>query len=285
MKIAIASGKGGTGKTSLATNLASFLSKSREVVLVDMDVEEPNAGIFIKGRFLSSVNRYKAVPQWEREKCEFCGKCQEVCNFHAIIQLPDEITIFPNLCHSCYACAELCPVSAISMVKSRTGTSATFLAKNIRLIENRLDVGEEQAVPLISASLEEIDEQYGHDAIVIMDAPPGTSCPFIEVVADADLVILVSEPTPFGLHDLKLALETLDVVNGNYVVVLNRYGTGNKEVELFCEAKKIPLIAKIPHSRKAAELCSRGRLIYAEIAEIGREIEKVAAYVLSRKTK
>lgn len=284
MKIAIASGKGGTGKTSLATNLASFMAESREVVLVDMDVEEPNAGIFIKGQPVSSVNRYRAVPRWDNKKCELCGKCQEVCNFHAITMLAEEVIIFPGLCHGCYACAELCPASAISMVKRKIGTTAVYAAGNIRFIENRLDVGEEQAVPLISASLKEVNDQYPDDAIIIMDAPPGTSCPFIEVVADADLVILVSEPTPFGLHDLKLALKTLDIVNGHYVVVLNRHGTGNGEVESFCAAQNIPLIAKIPASRKAAELCSRGRLMYPEIAEIGREIEKVAGYVLSCKS-
>ncbi len=282
MKIAIASGKGGAGKTTLATNLSMLMAEKQAVILVDMDVEEPDASLFFD--FDPSVEIIdKMIPVWEVASCTSCGKCQEVCKFNAIIKLLDEIVIFPELCHSCHACAILCPESALTMEGKRIGEMRFSRQGSLTLIENRLDVGEEQPVPLISKSLEYLEKTFDDDNIVIMDAPPGTSCPVIEVTLDADLVILVAEPTPFGLNDLKITVETMKLLKRDFVVVINRDGMGNDELEKYCHNNGISIIAKIPYSRKAAELYSGGHLMLDGIPEVRKEIAKVRDYILSRK--
>lgn len=281
MKVAIASGKGGTGKTTLSINLSAFMAEQQELVLVDMDVEAPDTSIFFKGRF-EEVIREKMIPEWNHEKCSLCGKCQEVCNFNAIIKLLDDIIVFPELCHSCHACAVLCPHHALNMKGKRMGISRISSHNKLTLIENRLDIGEEQAVPLIAQSLEELEPQQKDGKIIIMDAPPGTSCPLIEVSIDADLVVLVAEPTPFGLNDLKLAVETIKSLGRNLAVVINKDGIGTGELEQYCKERNLPVIAKIPYTRKAAEMYSAGHLLYQEIPVIKREIEKVAEYILKK---
>lgn len=282
MKIAIASGKGGAGKTTLATNLSMLMAETQEVILVDMDVEEPDASLFFD--FEPSVKIIdKMIPVWDATNCTSCGKCQEVCNFNAIINLLDEIVVFPELCHSCHACAILCPESALTMEGKRMGEMRFARKGRLALIENRLDVGEEQPVPLISKSLEYLERTFDDDKIVIMDAPPGTSCPVIEVTLDADLVILVAEPTPFGLNDLKITVETMKLLERDFAVVINRDGMGNDELEKYCHSNGISIIAKIPYSRKAAELYSAGHLMLDGIPEVREEIIKVRDYILSRK--
>jgi len=282
MKIAIASGKGGAGKTSLATNLSALMAEQVDVTLVDMDVEEPDTSIFFQFTPSSEEIREKKIPVWNPEKCISCGKCQQQCNFNAIIKIIDEIIVFPELCHSCHACAMLCPESALAMEGKRIGITGKTEIDKLTLIENRLDVGEEQAVPLIAQSLEDLDKEYSPDQIIIMDAPPGTSCPLIEVALAADLVILVAEPTPFGLNDLKLAAETMKLLQREFVVVINRFGIGDDEIFNYCREEEIPIVAKIPDSRKAAELYAIGKLFYKEIPEIRKEIEKVSEFIISR---
>lgn len=282
MKIAIASGKGGAGKTTLATNLSVLMAEEMDMLLVDMDVEEPDAALFFDLNPSIKIIE-KMIPSWEPDLCSSCGKCQEVCNFNAIIKLLDEIVIFPELCHSCHACAILCPESALSMKGKRIGEMRSAREGNMLMIENCMDVGEEQPVPMIAKSLEYLNRNFDKEKIVIMDAPPGTSCPVIEVALDADLVILVAEPNPFGLNDLKITVETMQLLKRNFAVVINRHGMGNDDVENFCKAEGIPLIAKIPYSRKAAELYSGGKLMLNEIPEVRKEIEKVKDYILSRK--
>jgi len=203
MNIAIASGKGGTGKTTVATNLAALIAESYNTVLCDLDVEEPNSGIFIEADLVHEEHKYKMIPEWDQKKCSMCGICQEVCNFNAIIQLGLQIKIFPQLCHSCYACSELCPSGALPMVPKKMGVLKHFNHRNLDFIESRLDIGEEQAVPLISQTIKYVNNKFPNDIIKIYDSPPGTSCPVIEATKYADFVILVTEPTPFGLHDLK----------------------------------------------------------------------------------
>ena len=149
MKIAIASGKGGTGKTTLATNLATYLAEEVEIGLVDLDVEEPNSGLFIKGELVHEEDKYKMIPEWKQDQCTLCGLCQEVCNFHAVIQLIDQIMLFSELCHSCYACSELCPTSALPMVPQKMGEMKHYRNANLSFVESRLDIGQEQAVPLM----------------------------------------------------------------------------------------------------------------------------------------
>ncbi|NPA44357.1 MAG: P-loop NTPase [Chlorobi bacterium] len=283
MKIAIASGKGGTGKTTLSTNLASYLSEKNKVVLVDLDVEEPNSGLFIKGNLIYEEEKFKMIPKWVQETCTLCGNCQKVCNFHAVIQLGTMILVFPELCHSCYACSELCPTGSLPMTSKKMGDLKEYKKDNLSFIESKLVIGEEQAVPLIHQTMKYVDEKFGNDAIKIFDSPPGTSCPVIEATKDADFVLLVTEPTPFGLHDLKLAIETMKELKKDFGVIINKSGIGNNNVEAYCNEEHIPVIAKIPNSRKIAELYSSGSLLYNEIKEVKKELIKIEDFILRLK--
>lgn len=280
MNIAIASGKGGTGKTTLSTNLAALIAESQKVVLSDLDVEEPNSGLFIKGELVHEENKYKMIPEWVEDKCTLCGICQDVCNFHAVIQLGTKIMVFPELCHSCYACSELCPTEALPMVPKKMGGLKHFNQGNLSFIESRLDVGEEQAVPLIAQTIQYVKDKFLEKIIKIYDAPPGTSCPVIEATKDADFVILVTEPTPFGLHDLKLAVETMRELKKEFAVIINRYGIGNDDVLEYCKKETIPVIAKIPNDRRIAELYSSGKLIYNQHPEVRKQLESIKDYIL-----
>lgn len=282
MKIAIASGKGGTGKTTLSTNLAAYLSEYGKVVLCDLDVEEPNSGLFIKGDVVHREDKYKMIPRWNEDTCALCGNCQKVCNFHAVIQLGSNIMVFPELCHSCYACSELCPTSSLPMVRKKMGGLVHYQKDNLHFIESRLDIGEEQAVPLIAQTNKFIEDNFSDDIIKLFDSPPGTSCPVIEATKDTDFVILVTEPTPFGLHDLKLAVETMKELNKNFGVVVNRYGIGNDDVIEYCEDENIYLLAKIHNSRQIAELYSSGKLIYKELPEVQQQLENIKNFIMNK---
>jgi len=273
MKIAIASGKGGTGKTTLSTNLASFLAEDQAVVLIDLDVEEPNSGLFIKADLVHEEDKFKMVPEWAEDECILCGNCQKVCNFHAMIQLGEMIMVFPELCHGCYACSELCPTSSLPMIPKKMGKLKHFKKGNLNFIESRLDIGEEQAVPLIAQTISYVKEHFNNGVIRIFDSPPGTSCPVIEATKDADFIILVTEPTPFGLHDLKLAVDTMKALKKDFGVVVNRYGIGNDDVLKYCKDEQIPVLAKIPNSRRIAEIYSQGKLVYREVPEVKTELE------------
>jgi MinD superfamily P-loop ATPase len=280
MKIAIASGKGGTGKTTLATNLASYLARKRRVVLVDLDVEEPDSGLFIKARLIRKEDKFKLIPEWNVDNCTLCGNCHDVCNFNAIVQLGSIILVFPQLCHGCFACSELCPSSALEMVPRKMGELQYFENDHLVFIESRLDIGQEQATPLISQTNKYIDEHFPVDVIRIYDSPPGTSCPVIEATKGADYVILVTEPTPFGLHDLRLAVETMRKMEKKTGVVINRHDIGNDAVLNYCEKEHIPVLAKIRNDRRIAELYSRGKLIYPEIPEVEQQLEKIGNYII-----
>jgi len=279
MKIAIASGKGGTGKTTLSTNLAAYLAEEETVVLTDLDVEEPNSGLFIHGNLINQEDKYKMVPQWNSEKCILCGDCQKVCNFHAVIRITDSIMVFPQLCHSCYACSELCPTGSLPMIPEKMGELREYQSGNLHFVESKLDIGQEQAVPLIAQTLRYVDDKFSEAELGIYDSPPGTSCPVIEATKDADLVILVTEPTPFGLHDLKLAVETMRELKKLFAVVVNRYGIGNDDVLDYCRTESVPVIAKIPNSKRIARLYSQGKLLYTEIPELKAQLDKIIDYL------
>ncbi len=283
MKIAIASGKGGTGKTTLSTNLAMFLAEQQQVVLTDLDVEEPNSGLFIHGNLMSSQDMYKEIPQWDKSACTQCGLCQEICSYHAVMKLGRRIMVFPELCHSCFACSELCPEQALPMQKVKMGELRHYEADKLHFVESRLDIGQEQAVPLIAQTLGYVDSNFDERYIRIYDAPPGTSCPVIKATQDADLVILITEPTPFGLHDLTLAIETMRELGKEFVVVVNRFGIGNDDVLRFCENEGIRVLAKLPNDRHVAELYSRGELIYPHIPEFTEQLKTISSFIANFK--
>jgi len=270
-KIAIASGKGGTGKTSVSVNLAAYLSESlnpdsQHVALVDLDVEEPNSLLFFKDakRFYHEIES-RPVPVWDEKACTLCNKCSQVCEFNAIAFLGTKVLVFPDLCHSCHACSVLCPADALPMKEKRMGELSYYKPTqiNLSLSEYRLDIGQPSAVPLISSAIKRINQIPGNNQLFLLDAPPGTSCPMMEVVKSSDFVLLVTEPTPFGLHDLQLAVETVEKIDKPMAVVLNKAGSGNDEIiDEFCELEGIPIIAKIPHSRDVAQAYSRGELVF-----------------------
>ena len=282
-KIAIASGKGGTGKTTLSTNLAAYIAERKAVVLVDLDVEEPNSGLFFEGTLVHEEDNHNMTPNWDASKCTLCGLCEEVCNFNAIIQLGDLIMVYPKLCHSCYACSELCPENALPMEPTKIGKLLDFQWGKLHYVESRLNVGEEQAVSSIAKAKRYVAEKYPHLSMAVFDSPPGTSCPVMEATKDADYVILVTEPTPFGLHDLKLAVETMRKLERDFGVVINRDGIGDEEVVNYCSVEGIEILAKIPNNRKIAELYSKGHLIYPEFPEVETALRAILEHCISIK--
>lgn len=283
MKIAIASGKGGTGKTTVSTNLSALIAEKEAMHLVDLDVEEPNSAIFIHTKKYKEEIQYKHVPEWNSDACTLCGICQDACNFHAILQLGKEMIIFPELCHSCHACTELCPNDALSMKDARIGLVNYYKEKDFEFLEGKLDIGQEQAVPLINLTKIAEENLPSEAGITIYDAPPGTSCPVIEATKDADLVLLVTEPTPFGLHDLKLAVETMQKLNKDFAVIINRDGIGNNDVQDYCKQEKIEVIANIPFIKKAAEAYARGELMIHQVEEIKNAFEDIYRFIEQKK--
>ncbi len=279
MKITFASGKGGTGKTTISTNLTSYLaSMGKSVVLADLDVEEPNSALFIKSKLKKTTVSNKMIPKWNAVDCTLCKKCVEVCNFNAIVAMPKEILVFPELCHSCYACSELCPTDSLPMTPSRIGEIKEFSADGFSLVEGRLDLGQEMAVPLIAQTIKYIDENF-NDSIKILDAPPGTSCPVIEASRGSDYVILITESTPFGLNDLTLAVETMKVLKQNFGIIINRYGIGNNGVEEYCKAENIPIISKIQNDKELAKLYANGELIYPKIEHFKNSLDEIITFI------
>jgi MinD superfamily P-loop ATPase len=254
MIISVASGKGGTGKTLVATSLAICLKDKERVQFLDCDVEEPNAHIFLKPAIAASEAVYIPVPEVDEKKCTYCGKCAEVCAFNAIAVLGKHVLVFPNLCHGCGACSYLCPEKAISEVGREGGTIEWGHSDGIEFVHGKLTIGEAMAPPVIR----KVKEQANSDNIVIVDVPPGTSCPVVESIKDSDFCLLVTEPTPFGLSDLVLAMKTVRELDIPCGVVINRAGTGDNEIVELCRREAIPVLLTIPLDREIANLYSRG---------------------------
>ena len=251
MKITIASGKGGTGKTTLATNLALSLDN---VQLLDCDVEEPNSHLFLNFplKKVQDVNIF--IPTIDKDKCDFCGECAQFCQYHALAVVKTDVLFFPELCHGCGGCTLVCPQNAISEQERTIGTLEMGNNGNIEFYHGLLNIGEAMATPVIRALKTKINK----DKTVILDSPPGTSCPVIESVNEVDYVILVTEPTPFGLHDLKLAVEMVRTMGLPFGVVINRDGIGDDGVEKFCKTEEIKILLKIPDDEEIARLYSKG---------------------------
>lgn len=258
--LAVASGKGGTGKTFVSVNLA--LAAGAPLVLQDCDVEEPNDHIFLRPQWEGEERTTLPVPAFHMERCDLCGACREACRFQAIAILGKGPLLFPELCHSCGVCLRVCPKEAITEVPREIGSIARGRRGKVRFVQGKLDVGEARSSPLVEA----VRKKEAGDLPVLADCPPGTSCPVVAAVTGADYVLLVTEPTPFGLHDLELALQMVRALGLRAGVVINKAGLGKGDVEAFCRKEGLPLLARIPFDKGIARVVSRGGIAAEEIA-------------------
>ena len=273
MRIAIASGKGGTGKTTVATNLAHIAARSgRSVAYLDCDVEEPNGHLFLKPEIEERHPVGSLIPRVAAEECTLCGECGEICRYSAIVRVGKQVLVYPELCHGCGGCSLVCAAGAITEVSRTIGTLETGRAGAIRFAQGLLNVGEAMSPPVIRA----VKATALEADLTIIDAPPGTSCPVIEAVRGTDFVILVTEPTPFGFHDLKLAVEMVRALKHPFGVVLNRADLGGRDTRSYCAAQRIPILQEIPDDRRLAEAYSRGVMA----CEALREYESMFAGLL-----
>ncbi len=271
MIISIASGKGGTGKTTIATSLALYLANAR---FLDCDVEEPNAHIFLKPEKDEVISVGIPVPEVDESKCSYCGKCAEVCEFNAVVVIKNKVLVFPELCHGCGACAYFCPDKAIKEVDREIGVIEKGKCGGISFSHGVLNIGEPMAPPLIRR-VKSLIQKTDKLIDVIIDASPGTSCPVVEAVNDSDFCILVTEPTPFGLNDLRLAVEMVRKLEIPFGVVINCADIGDKEVEEFCKNENIPILMTIPWDRKIAEAYSTGTPLLKVFPEYRHDFSKL----------
>jgi len=261
MIISIASGKGGTGKTTVATNLA--VSLEHGVQLLDCDVEEPNAHLFIRPATEGTRTITTPVPEVDMEKCTLCGKCNEICQFKAIVVIGETVLPFHELCHSCGGCMEACPADAITEVGRELGVIEWGRRNGLEFAHGRLRIGEAMSPPLIRR----VRELTRADMVTLIDAPPGTSCPVITAMQGADFVLLVTEPTPFGLYDLKLAVGAVNVLGLPSGLIINRSDLGDDRVRQYAESEGIPILMEIPFDRRVAESYSRGEMLVEAMPE------------------
>jgi len=285
MKIAIASGKGGTGKTLVSTNLfRAAQEKKIPITLVDCDAEEPNVREFIQGEKTQTTPIVHNIPFIDPEACMFCGKCQEYCNYNAIVLIAaaNFIKVMDDLCRACGACSVACQYGAITTAPQPIGACTLFDCGNSsQVLEARADVGLYSPVPIIRKALSMIEDE----SLALLDSPPGISCPFLATVETADFVVLVTEPTPFGLNDLKLSAETLQTKNVPFGVIINRAGLGNRDVYAWLIENNIPLLAEIPFDKAIAKIYSTGDLIYNELPEYKTLFEHLLDTIIEKATR
>ena len=283
MKVCIASGKGGTGKTLISTSLALVLAETEPVQLLDCDVESPNAHLFFNPSFRQRVPVAVTVPLVDDEACAHCGERARACRFNAIASLPNDTVVYTELCHSCGVCVAACSTGAIAEVSREIGYLDIGDAGAIAFVRGTLNVGEARSSPVIAA----VKSYSDPSCTVLLDAPPGTSCPVVEAMRGCDLAILVSESTPFGLSDLRLAVETARLLDLPFAVVVNRDGLGDNRLDRYCRDEGIPVWGRVPHDRRIAEACARGeraietspalRSAVATVAERLQKLEMRAA--------
>jgi len=277
MIVSVASGKGGTGKTTVTASLATIWE--RPLVAVDLDVEEPNLHLFLHPAMAGSEMAYLEVPVVDELRCTFCGACSDLCQFKAIAVMGKLVLTFPEMCHGCGGCIALCPEKALSAGKRELGEISWGRAGAADFLMGRLRIGEAMSPPfmrLVKSKLGEMITANARDAII--DAPPGVSCPAVNAVIDSDVIVLVTEPTPFGFHDFRLAWEAFSPQGKPMGAVINRAGLGNDDIYRFCGDKGLPILAEIPFDRAIAEAYSRGRII----AEVSQQLEGTFASLHGR---
>lgn len=273
--VAVASGKGGTGKTTIATNLALSLADESDVQLLDCDTEEPNAHLFLAPEFSGTEEVHVKIPTIDEEKCIACGRCTKVCAFHAIALMGTKVVTFPELCHGCGGCQLVCPTGAIGETNKKIGVVQSGDAGKIGFALGKLEVGSPLA-PMVVKAVRRHTNKQGR---VIIDAPPGTSCPVVSALTDVDYCLLVTEPTPFGLNDLKLAVEMVRSLHIPFGVIINRSDYADSYIEEYCSSQGIPVLLKIPFDRKIAALYARGSCLVQEYPEYKRRFRELWQYL------
>jgi MinD superfamily P-loop ATPase len=264
MKLVIASGKGGTGKTTVATNLAVTLAEMGEQVQVlDCDVEEPNAHLFLQPLGTADQTVESLIPLIDPDRCTLCGICVDICAYNALATAGDQVLFFPEMCHGCGGCVRLCPEGAIQEVERSIGTVLRSQIDGLELVWGRLHVG----LPLAPAVIAEVKKTAQPEATVIIDASPGTSCAAVAAITDCNLCLLVTEPTAFGLHDLKRAAEMTRELDSPAAVIINRSDIGDRQAHTYCQENSLPILLEIPFSRRLAECYARGKLWVDEFPE------------------
>jgi MinD superfamily P-loop ATPase len=273
--LAVASGKGGTGKTTVAVNLALSAPAGAPVQLLDCDVEEPNCHIFLKPEIRERRTVGIPVPVVDEGKCNSCGECGRVCQYSAIVSLKTKPLVFPELCHGCGGCAKACPTGAIREVERGIGVVETGSRGPVWFVQGRLNVGQPSSPPLIRA----VKKHASREGAAIVDCPPGTSCPVVAALRGSDFVLLVTEPTPFGLHDLTLAVETVRKLKLPFGAVVNRSDAGDGRVIDYCRREGIPVLLELPDDRRVAEAYSRGEAMVEALPEYRRAFEGLWAQI------